>query len=402
MAKEKLFESYIVTASTLVQQYDGTIPLSDFLRQYFSLHKKFGSRDRKYVTELCYCNYRTGHALKNVTTEQRILTALFLCAQKQNELLAHLKPEWNEKAELSLEEKISYLNYPYNITDIFPRKDELSEHIDRTVFAASHLIQSDLFLRIRPNKKKQVYKKLQENKIEFKECAEDCLVLPHTTKVENVFELNKEVVVQDYSSQRIKAFLQIIKSDFKHQTSDIKVWDCCAASGGKSILAVDVLEKIDLTVSDVRPSIIYNLKRRFKEAGINNYYSFVTDLTNSQFPIPNSNFDLIICDAPCTGSGTWSRTPEQLYFFTKEKINYYVELQKKIVTNTIPHLANNGFFLYITCSVFKKENESVVEFILNNFKLQLVKQEVLVGYNKKADTMFGALFKACRKIKIDF
>ncbi len=208
--------------------------------------------------------------------------------------------------------------------------------------------------------------------------------------------------MQDYSSQRIKAFLQIIKSDFKHQTSDIKVWDCCAASGGKSILAVDVLEKIDLTVSDVRPSIIYNLKRRFKEAGIKNYYSFVTDLTNSQFPIPNSNFDLIICDAPCTGSGTWSRTPEQLYFFTKEKINYYVELQKKIVTNTIPHLANNGFFLYITCSVFKKENEEVVEFILNNFKLQLVKQEVLVGYNKKADTMFGALFKACRKIKIDF
>ena len=393
MAKEKLFESYVVTASTLVQQYDGTIPLSDFLRQYFSLHKKFGSRDRKYVTELCYCNYRTGHALRNVTTEQRILTALFLCAQKQNELLAHLKPEWNEKAELSLEEKISYLNYPFNITDIFPRKDELSEHIDRTVFAASHLIQSDLFLRIRPNKKKQVYKKLQENKIEFKECAEDCLVLPHTTKVENVFELNKEVVVQDYSSQRIKAFLQIIKSDFKHQTSDIKVWDCCAASGGKSILAVDVLEKIDLTVSDVRPSIIYNLKRRFKEAGIKNYYSFVTDLTNSQFPIPNSNFDLIICDAPCTGSGTWSRTPEQLYFFTKEKINYYVELQKKIVTNTIPHLANNGFFLYITCSVFKKENESVVEFIQENFQLQLLIQEVLIGYDKKADTMFSALFK---------
>ncbi len=161
MAKEKLFESYVVTASTLVQQYDGTIPLSDFLKQYFSLHKKFGSRDRKYVTELCYCNYRTGHALRNVTTEQRILTALFLCAQKQNELLAHLKPEWNEKAELSLEEKISYLNYPFNITDIFPRKDELSEHIDRTVFAASHLIQSDLFLRIRPNKKN--YKRTRSN-----------------------------------------------------------------------------------------------------------------------------------------------------------------------------------------------------------------------------------------------
>jgi 16S rRNA (cytosine967-C5)-methyltransferase len=156
-----------------------------------------------------------------------------------------------------------------------------------------------------------------------------------------------------------------------------------------------VFQKIDLTVSDVRPSIIHNLKKRFKEAGIKNYYSFVTDLTDSRFPIPNSNFDLIICDAPCTGSGTWSRTPEQLYFFTKEKINYYADLQKKIVKNAIPHLANNGFFLYITCSVFKKENESVVEFIQKKFRLQLIKQEVFIGYDKQADTMFGALF-GCR------
>ncbi len=393
MAKEKLFESYLITASILLQQYDGSVPLNDFLKQYFLQHKKFGSRDRRYITELCYCNYRTGYALKNVTPKEKILVSLFLCSQKQNELLAQLKPEWNEKAELSLEEKISVLNYQFHITDIFPWKDELSETIDASAFAASHLIQPDLFLRIRPSQKDQVIRKLQANKIEFKECADDCLVLTNTTKVESIIEINKEVVVQDYSSQRIKEFLHIIKSNIRHQTSDIKVWDCCAASGGKSILAIDALQNIDLTVSDVRPFIIHNLNQRFKEAGIKNYYSFVADLTKFPFPIPNSNLDLIICDAPCTGSGTWSRTPEQLYFFTKEKINYYAELQKKIITNTVPHLANNGFFLYITCSVFKKENESVVEFIQKKFRLQLIKQEVLIGYDKKADTMFCALFK---------
>ena|SRR6266498_1142111 len=413
MAKEKLFESYIVTASTLVQQYDGTIPLSDFLRQYFSLHKKFGLRDRKYVTELCYCNYRTGHAspprslkgelLKDENSiQQKIVAALFLCSQQPNELLAQLKPEWNKKTGYTLEEKISFLHRPFNITDIFPWQEELSESIDTISFAASHLTQPNLFLRIRPNKKEQVCRKLHENKIGFKEYSDDCLALTNTTKVESILESNKEVVVQDYSSQTVKEFLEIIASNIRHQTSAIKVWDCCAASGGKSILAIDVFKNVDLTVTDIRPSIIHNLKQRFKEAEIKNYHAFITDLQTTNYKPQTTNFDLIICDAPCTGSGTWSRTPEQLYFFTKEKINYYVELQKKIVTNTIPHLANNGFFLYITCSVFKKENEEVVEFILNNFKLQLVKQEVLVGYNKKADTMFGALFKACRKIKIDF
>ena len=63
------------------------------------------------------------------------------------------------------------------------------------------------------------------------------------------------------------------------------------------------------------------------------------------------------------------------------------------MTNTIPHLTENSFFLYITCSVFKKENEEVVEFIQKNFKLQLVKEVVLIGYNKKADTMFSALLE---------
>jgi 16S rRNA (cytosine967-C5)-methyltransferase len=391
MSKEKLFESYLATASSLIEQYDGSIPLSDFLKQYFSQNKKFGSRDRKHVSHLCYCYYRLGYALRNINAEERILVGLFLCSQQPNELLAHLKPEWNEKAMLALGEKISLLDYPFNITDIFPWKDELSQNVDATAFAASHLVQPDLFLRVRPNKKKQVLSKLQDNKIEFKECNNDYLALTNTTKIEDILELNKEVVVQDYSSQRIKEFLQIIRLEIRNQKSKIKVWDCCAASGGKSILVVDVLGNIDLTVSDIRPSIIYNLKQRFKDAGIKSHYSFIADLSNAKVKIPNSKFDLIICDAPCSGSGTWSRTPEQLYFFKEEKINYYSELQKKIVSNTIPLLAEKGLFLYITCSVFKKENEEVVELIQNNFQLQLIKQEALIGYDKKADTMFGAL-----------
>lgn len=398
MAGQKLFESYLAAACFLVRQYNGHIPLNDFLKQYFSQHKKFGSRDRKYITHLCYCFYRaTPYHQKNTLNNadetvirQQIITALFLCSQNQNKLLEQLNAAWNKKAESSIEEKISLLSHSFNITDIFPWTNELSEGVDATEFAASHLIQPDLFLRIRRNKKQQVLRKLQEHQIAFITCSQDCLALANTTKVEDMLEVNKEVVVQDYSSQRVKEFLQIVKQERINRTSYIKVWDCCAASGGKSILAADVLENIDLTVSDVRSSIIFNLKQRFKEAGIKNYHSFVADLT--ALHLTPHTFDLIICDAPCTGSGTWSRTPEQRYFFSKEKIDYYSRLQKKIVNNTVPHLAENGFYLYITCSVFKKENEEVVEFIQKNFSLHLIKQEVLIGYDKKADTMFAALF----------
>jgi len=96
---------------------------------------------------------------------------------------------------------------------------------------------------------------------------------------------------------------------------------------------------------------------------------------------------------PCTGSGTWSRAPEQLYFFQPQKIKEYQALQKKIVANAISYLKRESYFLYITCSVFKAENEDVIKFIQNNFQLTLIKSELLTGYNKKANTMFAALFK---------
>ncbi|CAN5825479.1 hypothetical protein BH10BAC2_BH10BAC2_38370 [soil metagenome] len=398
MAKEQLFKSYVSTAATIIQQYNGSTPFNDFLKKYFAVNKKYGSRDRKHISHLCYCYYRLGHAAKKFPKEERILVALFLCSQEQNDLLSNLNHEWNEQVNLPLSEKLLLLNNPFSSNEIFLWQHELSEGIDGTAFAASHLIQPDLFLRIRPGQKEKVLAKLKGHTILFEEYGNDCLALFNATKIDDILVLNKEAVVQDYSSQRIAEFLRIIKSQIINPKSNIFVWDCCAASGGKSLLAVDTLDNIDLTVSDVRPSIIQNLNKRFAEAGIKKYHSFVADLT-VQSRITNlpagrqgPKSEIIICDVPCSGSGTWGRTPEQLYFFTADKIDYYANLQKQIIQNVIKHTKKGGYFLYITCSVFKKENEAIVEFILANAGLQLIKKEVLIGYKKKADTMFAALF----------
>ena len=85
-------------------------------------------------------------------------------------------------------------------------------------------------------------------------------------------------------------------------------------------------------------------------------------------------------------------TPQQVEEPEKQ-IEEYSALQKKIIINTVPLVNNNGYFLYITCSVFKKENEENAAFIQQQFGMQLIQQETLIGYNKKADTMFAALFK---------
>jgi 16S rRNA (cytosine967-C5)-methyltransferase len=387
------FQSYFNTAIGLIKMYGGSMPLSHFLKQYFAQHKKHGSKDRKYISHLVYCFYRSGHSLKELNVEDKLKAAIYLCNDEAGEWQILFDETWDEWSD-NLNERIVFIQkkYPtFSVNNIFPWKDELSETIDGAAFAASHLIQPNLFLRIRPNQENIVKEKLETNNISFEQLSATCLSLPNASKIDSILNIDEEVIVQDYSSQRIGEFLQLITYNSKLTTC---LWDCCAASGGKSILANDVLQHIELTVSDVRPSILQNLKQRFQKAGIKKYNSLVVDLTNSQFPISNSAFDLILCDTPCTGSGTWSRTPEQLHFFTEEKINDYAILQKKIVTNVISQLKESGYFLYITCSVFKKENEEVVNFIQQRFtSLQLIKKEILIGYEMKADAMFGALFK---------
>lgn len=383
--------SYINSAKEILSAYTGAEPFASHLKKQFAANKKFGSKDRKQITQLCYSYFRLGKSLQDISAEEKLLAGLFLGSRFSNELLQHLKPEWNDLIEMELEKKLERLNGTIDASSIFPFTNELSDGIDVDEFAFSHLQQPDLFLRIRPGRKNTVLHQLKAADVSFQLIADNTLALTNATKIEELIMLNKDAVVQDYSSQRVGEFLL----NLKPQTSNLKpsVWDCCSASGGKSIMAKDMLGDIDLTVSDVRESILINLKKRFQEAGIKNYSSKVIDLAHSPLTIHLSPFDLIIADVPCSGSGTWGRTPEQLSFFQSSSIETYSALQKKIISNAVTQLKPNGYFLYITCSVFKKENELNVEWMREGLQLQVVNQQLIKGYSSKADTMFAALLK---------
>jgi len=390
------FYSYINSAAQIIQQYDGREPLASFLQSHFRSNKKFGSKDRKVISNITYSFYRLGKQSENIPIDEKLLIGLFVTSEAENEVLDKLKPEWNqllkEKGGLNHRLKIVRTDFPsFDETAFFPWQEELSDGIDVDGFRLSHLVQPDLFLRVRPGYWESVVEKLQTQLSDtwFEIINNQCIALPNSTKLDSIIELNKEAVIQDYSSQRIGEFLQIVKDK---TAEPISVWDACAGSGGKSILAKDVLGEIELTVSDIRESILTNLQKRFGAAELTEYKSFVTDLTSPKYEISNRKYKIVLADVPCTGSGTWGRTPEQLYFFEKRKINEYASKQRKILGNIISSLKANGYLLYCTCSVFKKENEDNIEWLLKNFPLQLIKKDLLTGYEKKADTLFAALF----------
>ncbi|MGG9971383.1 Fmu (Sun) domain-containing protein [Ferruginibacter sp. SUN002] len=386
------FHSYMNTAEQLIKNYKGDVPLAIFMRSFFSANKKFGSKDRKQISALCYNYFRIGSAANGVPPQEKILMAFFLCENESSDLLEALMPEWNQQINQSLQIKFQLLGSKFILSDLFPFAGRLSETIDAEKFSISFLVQPDLFLRIRPKTRLGFLKKLEKSKLEYTIKDDDCVVLTNSTNVEEYFTIDKEVIIQDYNSQKVFDFFK--PQNATYETPLTTIWDCCAASGGKSILLFDIFnQRIDLTVSDIRPSIILNLHQRFNKAGLKSYKYFIADIEKTGFEHPVEPSSIIVCDVPCTGSGTWARTPEQLAFFKEDSIKDFSDRQKKITTNVIPYLKPGGTFVYITCSVFKEENEEVVRFILSKFDLELLRMELLKGYDKKADSMFIAVFR---------
>ncbi|HXB94801.1 MAG TPA: hypothetical protein VNU70_06575, partial [Puia sp.] len=144
------FDNQLRHALRIIDTYQGETPLHGWLKDFFRVNKQMGARDRRLLSTLVYGYYRIGHAVRNLPMEEKILTALFLCNDQPNELLQYFKPDYNDRAALPIEEKISFFQTTdagadFQVTDIFPWKDELSNGIDHEAFCRSFLRQPDLF-----------------------------------------------------------------------------------------------------------------------------------------------------------------------------------------------------------------------------------------------------------------
>ena len=320
-------------ANKLLAAYQGEEPLANYLKKYFAANKKHGSKDRKNISALCYAHFR-------------------------------------------------------NAATHFPLADKISKQIDATQFVASHQVQPLLFIRIRPWQKDKVVQKLLAANIEYTVFGENTFAFANTTSLQNVLELNKEAVIQDLNSQALAQLLLMVPTSVEHP---IQVWDACAASGGKTILMFDTMSNIRMHLSDVRESILFNADKRLQEAGIRPASVQSIDLTQA-FEIKKP-FDFVFADVPCSGSGTWGRTPEQLAYFTQAQLNKYTQLQNKILQNLIPAVKLKGHLLFATCSVYKEENENNVEALVASGKFKVVKQQYFTGYEKQADTLYAALLE---------
>lgn len=161
--------------------------------------------------------------------------------------------------------------------------------------------------------------------------------------------LDGQVELQDGSSQAAMESVDL--------STATRILDYCAGGGGKS-LAFAARSDAQIIAHDADPARMQDIPERARRAGVN-----ITVLRTLDLP-HKTLFDIVLCDVPCTGSGTWRRAPEAKWRLTPERLDELVRLQGQILVEAAGFVAPGGQLIYATCSVLKPENEHQIDAFL--------------------------------------
>ncbi len=141
------------------------------------------------------------------------------------------------------------------------------------------------------------------------------------------------------------------------------VWDCCAAPGGKTVVLGRRLPAAALLATDANPTRLRRLEQRLgRDLPGGRYEVRLADATC--LPEDAGIFDLILCDVPCSGTGTLARNPEIRHRLEAKDLPRQAERQEKILRGALQRLARGGRLVYSTCSLEPEENAAVVRAVL--------------------------------------
>jgi 16S rRNA (cytosine967-C5)-methyltransferase len=157
-----------------------------------------------------------------------------------------------------------------------------------------------------------------------------------------------KIEIQDIGSQRILASLGAVPQGH---------WlDACAGAGGKTLQLAALLGATGrVTARDTRRSALEELSIRAKRAGLTERIKI------GGHDDPPVGFDGVLVDAPCSGTGTWRRSPHLRWTTSKAGVSAAATVQLNLLTENGARVRPGGLLVYATCSLCRTENESVVE-----------------------------------------
>ncbi len=165
------------------------------------------------------------------------------------------------------------------------------------------------------------------------------------------------ISVQDGAAQQAARLLDCQRGD--------RVLDCCAAPGGKTCHILEKSPDIEsMTAIDVEASRLIRVEENLARLGLNAKV-ITADAANSKTWWDGQQFDRILLDAPCSGTGVIRRHPDIKWLRKATDIDALVMLQQQILKETWSLLKPGGTLLYATCSILPQENSEQIKHFLN-------------------------------------
>lgn len=193
----------------------------------------------------------------------------------------------------------------------------------------------------------------------------------------------------------------ILVSSFLNPRKDSKVLDLCAAPGGKTTHLSEIMENTgEIVACDKSKGKVKIIKENAKRLGCKNISPIINDarVLNEEFI---EDFDYVLVDAPCSGTGLYRKKPDIKWNKNIEDIKELSKIQLEILENAKEYLKVNGFLLYSTCSLSKLENEDVIQNFINknkNFKIIKLRDKEILKLFPSVDGSDG--FSMCLLEKI--
>ena len=225
--------------------------------------------------------------------------------------------------------------------------------------------------------KEELINRLEKEEIEYNNVnkednlSEDFLILNKVKNIENL-DLFKEgfFTIQDISAGLTAKILNPKQGE--------NVLDACSAPGGKTTYIAELMKNSgNIEAWDIHEHRTKLVEQNAQRLGIKIIDTYVKDATKYDEKL-NEKFDKILLDVPCLGTGVIKRKPDIKWQRKVEDIQEITEIQKTILNNCSQYLKKGGDLVYSTCSIFKEENEDIInEFLIKNCEFEIKDKTII-------------------------
>jgi len=376
----------IIKVQELLDIFDNSQKVaSKIVNSYFRSNKFIGSKDRKFISKSFWNILRNRYKikwhlenlnLKNINSYQVILELFFLNEDYKNNIikinnLLILSSQTNQDfSGISLDFLDSELSKNFNHPNM---PNHINYELQEFLLNSIQVSFPDQWLDIVLSINKEAFFDIRVNRI--KKMSRDQLSMKlRSLEIDHEYShysplgirLKKRYPIEGYDIYKnghleIQGEASQIATILTDPKPGMQIAEICSGAGGKSLILADLMKNKGRIVSfDINKKRLENAGIRLKRAGVHNVERRLVEKEWSVKGL-EKKFDLVFIDAPCSGIGKWSRSPDSKFSFSKKKLEELVTIQYDLLLKGSLMVKPGGKLAYMVCSFLYEEGLNQIE-----------------------------------------